>query len=149
MNSPSNPIVGTRSHCVTPHSAASSAYSMSISSSVSMCSETNETGTTTIFVVPAAPSSRIFSSVYGCSHCTGPRRLWYASVCELVYPSARRRAMQKSTVASVCVWYGSPRVSTYLTGRPCAEKKTCAELGSSNSRFAEFADVARSAARAS
>jgi hypothetical protein len=49
--------------------------------------------------------------------------------------------MQKSTVASVCVWYGSPRVSTYLTGRPCAEKKTCAELGSSN--FWSFSSISR------
>ena len=54
---------------------------MSISSSVSMCSETNETGTVTILSTPAAPSSRILSSVYGCSHCTGPTRDWYASVC--------------------------------------------------------------------
>src|SRR4051812_30074376 len=40
-------------------------YSISISSSVSMCSDTNEMGTTTRFLTPALPRSTILSSVYG------------------------------------------------------------------------------------
>jgi hypothetical protein len=40
-----------------PHSNASSRYSMSISSSVSMCSETKEMGTTTRFFTPCSPES--------------------------------------------------------------------------------------------
>ena len=76
----SSPRAGTRVHPVMPHSLASSAYSTSISSRVSICSDTNEIGTVTMSRTPEAPSSRIESSVYGRSHSTGPTRLWYASV---------------------------------------------------------------------
>ena len=54
---------GTRPHCSTPLSSASSLYSMSISSSVSMCSDTNEIGTATIAFVFFSPSSLMTSSV--------------------------------------------------------------------------------------
>ena len=56
---------GTRRQCVMPCSSASSRYSMSISSSVSMCSDTKDTGTTIRFFTPDVPSSSNVSSVYG------------------------------------------------------------------------------------
>ena len=54
---------GTRPHSSMPDSSASSRYSMSISSSVSMCSLTNEMGTASMAFFPSAPSARIESSV--------------------------------------------------------------------------------------
>ena len=74
MNVGSVSSAGTRPHFSTPLSSANSLYSMSISSRVSMCSETNEMGTATIALVPFSPSSRMTSSVYGLSHSTGPTR---------------------------------------------------------------------------
>merc|ERR1719387_1439577 len=72
------PSAGTRSHQVIPASLATSAYSISISSSVSMCSETKEIGTTTRAFSPCAARSSMASSVYGWSHVTGPTFDWYA-----------------------------------------------------------------------
>ena len=54
---------GTRPQRFTPDASANSRYSMSISSSVSMCSDTNEMGTATMASHPLSPSSRIVSSV--------------------------------------------------------------------------------------
>ena len=47
-----------------PDSSASSRYSISISSNVSMCSDTKLMGTTTKFFTPLPPSSGRTSSVY-------------------------------------------------------------------------------------
>ena len=60
---------GQRLQFSMPDSSASSRYSMSISSRVSMCSETKEMGTTTRFFTPCSPSSGRTSSVYGLNHC--------------------------------------------------------------------------------
>jgi hypothetical protein len=49
---------------LTPDSSASSRYSISISSNVSMCSDTKLMGTTTKFCTPLSPSSGRTSSVY-------------------------------------------------------------------------------------
>mmetsp|Transcript_25380 Transcript_25380/g.65578 ORF Transcript_25380/g.65578 Transcript_25380/m.65578 type:complete len:225 (+) Transcript_25380:175-849(+) len=76
MKRSSRPRAGTRRQRSMPSESASSRYSTSISSSVSMCSDTKEMGTTTRSFTPAAASSGITSSVYGSSHLTGPTRLW-------------------------------------------------------------------------
>mmetsp|Transcript_13253 Transcript_13253/g.41504 ORF Transcript_13253/g.41504 Transcript_13253/m.41504 type:complete len:225 (-) Transcript_13253:824-1498(-) len=96
-----SPSAGTRPHSLTPLSSASSLYSMSISSSVSMCSDTNEMGTASRRRQPPAPSSSMVASVYGLSHSTGPTRDWYASVCALAYPRRRTSAMMSPTHSSI------------------------------------------------
>lgn len=55
--------VSHRRQLVMPASSATSLYSMSISSRVSMCSDTNDTGTTTRFLHPLSASSWILLSV--------------------------------------------------------------------------------------
>mmetsp|Transcript_12436 Transcript_12436/g.41436 ORF Transcript_12436/g.41436 Transcript_12436/m.41436 type:complete len:212 (+) Transcript_12436:113-748(+) len=125
MNSGSRFSAGARRQCSMPAPSASSRYSMSISSSVSICSETKEMGTTTSLFTPDAAMSRSISSVYGLSHSTGPTRDWNASLKSA--PSfwiSRVRCVTSATVCSMWRLYGSPACSMYDRGTPWAEKRT-------------------------
>mmetsp|Transcript_11072 Transcript_11072/g.41004 ORF Transcript_11072/g.41004 Transcript_11072/m.41004 type:complete len:261 (+) Transcript_11072:1342-2124(+) len=134
MNVLSVSSAGALPHRSIPLACASSRYSISISSKVSMCSLTKLTGTATMALVPFLPKSRITSSVYGLSHSTGPTRDWYARTCSLCTPIVFSLFIINSTHRSISSLYGSPADSTYDTGTPCAEKKITGLSSSKNPR---------------
>ena len=68
-------IAGTRIYSLQPFLKANSLYSISSSTKVSECSDTNAIGTKTM-CFPSLEFSTIISSVDGPIHFNGPTRLW-------------------------------------------------------------------------